>query len=81
MSNGFGMNVNRYLFRVLLEWEKSIITINRLIKEKKYDLIIADEAYELIVASLTFSKDMKRKASFVMIYDFFGFDATYKKSL
>ena len=77
VSNGFGMNVNKYLFGVLLEWRKSIITINRLIKEKKYDLIIADEAYELIIAFLLFPS-MKRKAPFVMIYDFFGFDATTK---
>jgi predicted glycosyltransferase len=77
VSNGFGMNVNKYLFGVLWEWRKSIITINKLTKEKKYDLIIADEAYELIIAFLLFP-GMKRKAPFVMIYDFFGFDATTK---
>ena len=63
VSNGFEMNVNKYLFGVLLEWRKSIITINRLIKEEKYDLIIADEAYELIIAFLLFPS-MKRKALF-----------------
>lgn len=77
VSNGFGMNVNTYLFRVLLEWRKSIVTINRLTKRVKYDLIIADEAYELIIAFLLLPR-IKRKAPFVMIYDFFGFDAATK---
>ena len=27
VSDGFGMNVNKYLFGVLLEWRKNIITI------------------------------------------------------
>ena len=77
VSNGFGLNVNTYLFKVLLEWRKSIGAINRIIREKKFDLIIADEAYELILAFLVYP-GMKKKAPFVMIYDFFGFDATTK---
>ncbi|MEH7251877.1 glycosyltransferase [Neobacillus niacini] len=77
VSNGFGLNVNTYLFRVLLEWRKSIAAINRIIREKKFDLIIADEAYELILAFLLYP-GMKKKAPFVMIYDFFGFDTTTK---
>jgi predicted glycosyltransferase len=77
VSNGFGLNVNTYLFRVLLEWRKSILTIRRIIKQKKFDLIIADEAYELILAFLVYP-GMKKKAPYVMIYDFFGFDATTK---
>lgn len=77
VSNGFKMNVNKYLFRVLLEWRKSIFATRRLTKEKKFDLIIADEAYELILAFLFFP-GIKKKAPFVMIYDFFGFDATTK---
>jgi UDP:flavonoid glycosyltransferase YjiC (YdhE family) len=80
VSDGFGMNVNKYLFRVLLEWRKSIMAIRRLTKEKKFDLIIADEAYELIIAFLFFP-GIKKKAPFVMIYDFFGFDATTKSPL
>lgn len=77
VSNGFGLNVNKYLFMVLLEWRKSIMAIRNLTKEKKFDLIIADEAYELILAFLFFP-GIKKKAPFVMIYDFFGFDATTK---
>ena len=74
------MNVNKYLFSVLLEWRKSIIAIRRITKRKKFDLIIADEAYELIIAFLFFP-GIKKKAPFVMIYDFFGFDATTKSLL
>jgi predicted glycosyltransferase len=76
VSSGYGLNVNKYLFSVLLEWRKSIATIRMLTKEKKFDLIIADEAYELIVAFLLFP--IIKKSPFVMIYDFFGFDATTK---
>lgn len=80
VSSGFGMNVNKYLFSVLLEWRKSIIAIRRITKRQKFDLIIADEAYELIIAFL-FLPGIKRRAPFVMIYDFFGFDATTKSFL
>lgn len=77
VSDGYGLNVNKYLFSVLLEWRKSILATRKLTKEKKFDLIIADEAYELIIAFLLFP-GIKKKAPFVMIYDFFGFDATTK---
>jgi predicted glycosyltransferase len=77
VSDGYGLNVNKYLFSVLLEWRKSILVTRKLTKEKKFDLIIADEAYELIIAFLLFP-GIKKKAPFVMIYDFFGFDATTK---
>ncbi len=80
VSNGYGLNVNTYLFRVLLEWRKSIAVINKITKENQFDLIIADEAYELILAFLLFP-GIKRKAPFVMIYDFFGFDATTKNPI
>lgn len=76
VSKGYGLNVNKYLFRVLLEWRKSIVATRRITKKKKFHLIIADEAYELIVAFLLFPAI--KKAPFVMIYDFFGFDATTK---
>ena len=76
---GSELNVNKYLFRVLLEWRKSITAIRRITKGKKFDLIIADEAYELIIAFLFFP-GIKKQAPFVMIYDFFGFDATTKSS-
>lgn len=76
ISSGYRMNVNKYLFRVLLEWRKNISVIRQVTKKKKFDLIIADEAYELIVAFLLFPGI--KKAPFVMIYDFLGFDATTK---
>lgn len=50
-------------------------TISIYIKRK--NLIIADEAYELVLAFLFFP-GIKKKAPFVMIYDFLGFDATTK---
>ena len=46
-------------------------------REKKFDLIIADEAYELILVFLVYP-GIKKKAPFVIIYDLFGFDATTK---
>jgi predicted glycosyltransferase len=76
ISDGYRMNLNKYLFSVLLEWRKSIDVIRKVTKEKKFDLIIADEAYELIIAFLLFPKI--KKAPFVMIYDFLGIDATTK---
>lgn len=79
ISNGYGLNLNKYLFRVLLEWRKSIDVLRKITKKQSFDLIIADEAYELIIAFLLFPKI--KKAPFVMIYDFLGFDATTKNPL
>jgi len=79
VSKGYELNINKYLFTVLLEWKKSINVLRKLTKKNKYDLIIADEAYELIIAFLFFPA--LKKAPFVMIYDFLGIDATTKSPL
>lgn len=47
ISTGYGLNINKYLFSVLLEWKKSVDVFRAVTKKKKFDLIIADEAYEL----------------------------------
>lgn len=76
VSNGYQLNINKYLFSVLMEWKKSINVLRFITKKKRFDLIIADEAYELIIAFLLFPRI--KKAPFVMIYDFLGIDATTK---
>lgn len=76
ISKGYQLNINKYLFSVLVEWKKSIDVLRMVTKKKRFDLIIADEAYELIIAFLLFP--IIKKAPFVMIYDFLGIDATTK---
>lgn len=76
VSNGYQLNINKYLFNVLKEWKKSIDVLRLITKKKRFDLIIADEAYELIIAFLLFPRI--KKAPFVMIYDFLGIDSTTK---
>lgn len=76
VSNGYQLNINKYLFKVLKEWKKSIDVFRLITNKKRFDLIIADEAYELIIAFLLFPRI--KKSPFVMIYDFLGIDATTK---
>ena len=76
ISNGYQMNINKYLFTVLLEWRKSINVLRRITKHKKFDLIIGDETYELIIAFLL--NPLMKKSPFVMIYDFIGIEPTTK---
>jgi UDP:flavonoid glycosyltransferase YjiC (YdhE family) len=72
-AKGSGLNLLNYLLKSRGEWKKNIDFFLNLIKNRKYDLVIGDETYEINLA-LRENSEMK-KFPFVMIFDFVGLDA------
>lgn len=67
------LSLIRYAFGAKGKWFRNVDIVDRVTGSGGYDLVIGDETYEIILA---YKKDPRRKkAPFVMIYDFVGFDA------
>jgi len=78
-AKGASLNLLSYLLKSRGEWKKNIDFFLNLIAQKKYDLVIGDETYEINLA-LREHKEMKT-FPFVMIFDFVGLHAMTKNPL
>jgi UDP:flavonoid glycosyltransferase YjiC (YdhE family) len=78
-STGYEFNILSYLLKARKGWESNVEVFKRIIQRMEFDLIIADEAYEIAIALKKF-KSLKT-APFVMIYDFVGLDAATKNPI
>jgi predicted glycosyltransferase len=76
VAKGASLNLLSYLLKSRGEWKKNIDFFLNLIAQKKYDLVIGDETYEINLA-LREHKEMKT-FPFVMIFDFVGLHAMTK---
>ncbi len=73
IAQGYRLNIIKYLSTAMGEWKQNIETFSRAVSKDNYDVIIADEAYEVSMAVV--NGQVKTDAAFVMIYDFIGNDA------
>ena len=78
-AKGSTFNLTKYLFHVRDEWKHNVEVFTRVTDKEKYDLVIGDETYEIIVA-LKRNPELKTMP-FVMIYDFIGADAMTKSPM
>ena len=71
-KQGFHLNLLKYLFKAMGSWKQNVKIFEEATGNEKFDLIIADEAYE--IAEALKNKKMRDRidAPFVMIYDFLG---------
>ncbi len=73
LGKSFQVNLLDYLFLVRKEWANNVQVFKRVNEKEIFDLIIADEAYEIVIA---LKKDPGlKKAPFVTIIDFIGMDS------
>ncbi len=72
-ARGFHMNLMQYLSNATKEWAKNVNVFKQATGKEQFDLVIADEAYEIAVALE--KKYILTEAPFVMIYDFVGLDS------
>jgi len=68
----FTSNLIKYLTSVSGNWSQNARLFEKVTEKEAFDVIIADEAYEISIA-LRKNRD-RIKAPFVMIYDFIGID-------
>ena len=72
-AKGNHLNLLKYLTKASKEWEKNVKIFDQVTIKEQYDLIIGDEAYEIVVGIQ--KKPSLKRSPFVMIYDFIGLDA------
>ncbi len=72
-QEGHRLNILKYPFNARMEWLRNINAFRRATDRQRFDLVIADEAYEIALA--VGAKLLRPRAPFVMIYDFFGMDS------
>jgi UDP-N-acetylglucosamine:LPS N-acetylglucosamine transferase len=75
-SKGFEMSTLKYALNENKILFHNVKIYNKIFKKEKFDLVISDEAYDLIAALMV--KFVRLKAPFVMIYDFLGMDPLTK---
>jgi hypothetical protein len=68
------MNLTDYLSLATRDFERNVIAFQRAVTATAFDLWIGDETYEVAVALA--SGRLRKRAPFVMLYDFVGLDAT-----
>ncbi len=73
LGKDFKLNLLNYLFLARKEWANNVQVFKTVNERETFDLIIADEAYEILIA-LKKNPGLK-KAPFVTIYDFIGVDS------
>ena len=72
-AGAYNLNLMKYLAKSRKEWSKNVNVFRQVISKEKYDLIIGDETYEIVVAMQ--DKKLQIDVPFVMIYDFLGLDS------
>jgi UDP-N-acetylglucosamine:LPS N-acetylglucosamine transferase len=72
-ANGSRLNILKYMLNARAGWAHNAELFKQVIAREQYDLIIADEAYEIVLA-WDKNPDISQ-IPFVMIYDFVGLDS------
>ncbi len=75
-AKGFEMSTLKYASHESKVLRHNIKIYKKIFNREKYDLVISDEAYDLITAMAM--KFIRLEAPFVMIYDFLGMDSVTK---
>jgi len=76
IARGFEMSTLRYALHESKILRHNLKIYMKIFNREKYDLVISDEAYDLITALAM--KFIRLEAPFVMIYDFLGMDSVTK---
>ena len=75
-KKGYRLSVLKYVFNARRAWVQNVNAFRKATGRQRFDLVIADEAYEIVMA--VEGKHVRLRAPFVMIYDFFGNDSVTK---
>lgn len=72
-AKGANLNLINYLMKAGKAWDKNTKVFTKVVTNKKYDLVIGDETYEISLALREHPEI--RNFKFVMIFDFVGMDS------
>jgi len=71
-THGYDSNLTKTIMNVKKAWEKNVQIIDDIVVKEKFDLVVGDETYDLIIHRVN---DKFQPYPFIMIYDFVGVDA------
>ncbi|OGF59676.1 MAG: hypothetical protein A2Y62_08165 [Candidatus Fischerbacteria bacterium RBG_13_37_8] len=69
-KQGYQLSLFKYLQKAKGVWEQNVKVFQQVISKEHYDVVVADEAYEIAMA--LGEKRIQMESCFVMIFDFFG---------
>ena len=67
------LNLVNYVLASLMGWYRNVKTFKKIIREEKYDVIVGNETYEILIG-LVFGW-IRFETPFIIIYDFLGMDS------
>jgi UDP-N-acetylglucosamine:LPS N-acetylglucosamine transferase len=73
VAKGTELNLFKYSFKALSEWNKNVEIFRKIIQRQQFDLIIGDETYDINIAMI--KNKLKINTIFIAIFDFIGLDA------
>jgi UDP-N-acetylglucosamine:LPS N-acetylglucosamine transferase len=76
---GSQLNLVDYVFRSRHGWIRNVGLVQEALKNDKFDLVIGNETYEIIIGLIF--RLTRIKVPFVMIYDFLGLESTTSRVL
>lgn len=72
----FRLNLIKYIIATRKAYQKNVGLFNQVIREKKYNLVIGDESYEVINAMC--KGLIRNHPPFIMMHDFIGIDSAQR---
>ncbi len=73
------VNLTRWVMNMRKDWSKNAKLVIDLIQREKFDLVIGDETYDLVIELL--NNPSLKQFQFVIIYDFLGLDRVTKNPI
>ncbi len=70
---GYRLDLQKYLIEAVKDWEQNVKAFELVVSKERFDLVVADEAYEISMALA--NGRVQTEVKFVMMYDFFGNDS------
>ena len=67
------LSLTRYATSVAAPWARNALWVRRILSRERFDVLVADEAYELMIAHIV--RLLRPPPPFLMMYDFVGLDA------
>jgi UDP-N-acetylglucosamine:LPS N-acetylglucosamine transferase len=80
-AHGSRLSLTTYVYRALGCWLHNARVLGDAAKRDRFDIIIGNETYEVVVAYVFGMNVLPADVPFIMMYDFFGMDVTTHNSL
>ena len=71
-AKNHGANLTRWVMNMRKDWSKNAKIVIELIRREKFDLVIGDETYDLLIE--LFQEPSLKQFPFIIIFDFLGMD-------